>query len=108
MNVETDVNEIEILKKALKTWGFAAQENMLYEEIGELLTAIARFHRGRCTIEDVVTEIADVMIIVKQMALLYGYDLVIDEKQRKLERLQKRIEADIERRADMVSNHLEK
>ena len=48
-------DRINLYKKALKTWGEEAQVNMLDEEVGELITAVARFKRGRATHQDVMT-----------------------------------------------------
>jgi NTP pyrophosphatase (non-canonical NTP hydrolase) len=48
---------------AIAKWGVGAQKNMAYEEIGELLTALARDDRGRVTTEELLTELADVTIM---------------------------------------------
>ena len=83
---------IELYKKAITKWGIDAQTEMIYEECGELITALAQFRRGRTTRHDVITELADVSIMVEQIALLNGYDDFEKEKNRKLDRLKERIE----------------
>ena len=66
-------------------------KRMLVEEMGELLTAMARAPRGRATKEDIITELADVSIMIKQMALVYGRDEFEQEVKRKIERLQEKL-----------------
>lgn len=48
---------------ARQKFGDAAQDTMLVEECGELLTALAREKRGRCTRCHVEEEIADVLLV---------------------------------------------
>jgi len=83
---------IELYKKAITKLGIDAQSTMLFEECGELITALAQFKRGRTSRHDVITELADVSIMVEQLALLNGYDDFEKEKNRKLDRLKERIE----------------
>lgn len=80
-------DRINLYKKALKTWGEEAQVNMLDEEVGELITAVARFKRGRATHQDVMTELADVFIMVEQIATMMSHDDFEKEVDRKLVRL---------------------
>jgi NTP pyrophosphatase (non-canonical NTP hydrolase) len=60
---------------------------MAFEEIGELLTALARDRRGRATPEEIITELADVTIMCEQLATVLGFDLYKLEIERKLLRL---------------------
>jgi NTP pyrophosphatase (non-canonical NTP hydrolase) len=83
---------IELYQKALSKWGEEAQLNMVYEEVGELLTALSRFKRGRASLYDVITELADVSIMVEQMATLMNYEDFEKEKDFKLNRLKERLE----------------
>lgn len=83
---------IELYVDVLKTFGYAGQIMMLVEECGELLSAISKFRRDRATEEDIVTELADVAIMVEQMAILFGLPEFEKEKNRKLKRLAKRLE----------------
>lgn len=82
---------IELYQKALSKWGEEPQLNMVYEEVGELLTALSRFKRGRSSHYDVITELADVSIMVEQMADLFGYEEFEKEKDYKLTRLEERL-----------------
>ena len=78
---------IELYKKAIAKWGEDAQVNMLNEECGELIAAVAQFKRGRTSHHDVMTELADVSIMVEQLATLMSYEDFEREKDRKLIRL---------------------
>lgn len=78
---------LKLYDAAITRWGVGAQKNMAYEEIGELLTALARDDRGRTTTEDLLTELADVTIMCEQMAYILGFDDYEKELDRKLIRL---------------------
>ena len=82
----------ELYRKALKIYGFEAQKNMVYEECGELITALARLLRGRCKPQEVITELADAHIMIEQMAEIFGADEFNAEKDKKLTRLKERLE----------------
>ena len=87
-----DKETFEIYKLALDKWGIEAQIGMLTEECGELLSAVNKFNRSRCSSDDVLTELADVSIMVEQLSLIYGgYEKFQIEKDKKLIRLLKRI-----------------
>lgn len=76
--------------KALATFGAEHQRMMCIEECAELIDALAKYDRGRAEAKDVITELADVSIMVEQMAMLYGKEEFKAEKERKLKRLQKK------------------
>lgn len=87
-----DKEKCEIYKAALEKYGVGAQIGMLTEECGELLSAINKLNRSRCSSDDVLTELADVSIMVEQLSLIYGgYEKFLIEKDKKLIRLLKRI-----------------
>ena len=83
---------IELYLRALRNWGEEAQTDMVNEECGELITAIAQFKRGRTSHHDVMTELADVAIMVEQLATIMSYSDFEREKDRKLERLRERLD----------------
>ncbi len=86
------MDKIQILNKALNQYDIKAQEWVLVEECGELLNAIGKLKRKRSTKEDIITELADVSIVVEGMALFFGWEDFEAEKQRKLARLENRLE----------------
>lgn len=83
---------IEIYKQAIESWGVQNQVLMVMEESGEMLNALAKFNRGRSTEAEIRTELADVWILMEQMAVVFGWDEFQAEKERKLQRLKKRLE----------------
>ena len=81
-----------LYEKAIELWGVPAQVMMVMEETGELLSALGKFDRRRASEADVITELADVAILVEQMAIVFGLDDFKKEKERKLERLKERLD----------------
>ena len=90
-------NKLEICRKAIEKFGIVSQIGMMHEEMCELGVALEHWKRDRCEEEDVVTEIADVMIVAAQMALYFGKEDVDAEIDRKLERLEESLDDDYER-----------
>jgi len=82
---------VEIYFKAIGQYGIVAQEWMLVEECGEMLNAFAKLRRGRASKADILTELADVHIMVEQMACFFGIEEFEAEKERKLARLEERL-----------------
>lgn len=81
-----------IYKKAMDLYGYQKQMLVTIEEMAELTNALVKKERGRATDEDVIGEIADVIICVEQMADIFGVDKVVAMKDAKLRRLAARIE----------------
>lgn len=77
--------------KVLNKYGIIAQMWMLVEECGELLDAIAKLKRGRASMENIITELADVHIMIEQMACYFDLEEFQAEKERKLARLEERL-----------------
>lgn len=92
MDTKQNIDIFDLYENALFSYGILAQEWVLVEECGELLNAIAKFKRGRAAKNDIITELADVHIMVEQMAFFFGWDDFIAEKKRKLERLKSRLD----------------
>lgn len=70
----------------------------LVEECGELLDVIAKSYRNRAGKDDIITELADVSIMVEQMAFFYGLGEFRAEKERKLLRLKERLSSRINKK----------
>lgn len=79
---------------AVTFYGTEHQKQKAIEEMGELITELSREQDGRTTAQKVITEIADVQIMVRQLALIYGVDKVVKEIHRKERRLVRRIDKD--------------
>jgi NTP pyrophosphatase (non-canonical NTP hydrolase) len=97
MEKKENLKEISGLRKeyiyrlAMHTYGIQAQVFMLFEECSELMNVIAKSQRGRVSKEDIITELADVSIMVEQFAFMYGQTEFENEKNRKLVRLHERL-----------------
>lgn len=63
----------KIFANAAKTWGLPSQESMAVGECGEFIALQGKKVQGRDTREDWISEIADVIITMEQMAILFGY-----------------------------------
>lgn len=86
------MNTKELYQKALDLWGKDLQLNMVFEELGELITKLSRVIRGRINIDDLAEEIADVEIMLEQLQFIYNLEEEIsDLKIKKLVRLGERI-----------------
>lgn len=73
------MNAEKLYRAALDAYGKDAQMKMAIEECSELINALCKDYRGRVNNDAVATEIADVMIMCAQMALIYGKDNVTNE-----------------------------
>lgn len=81
----------KIIRDALQTYGAEAQKTMVIEECAELINALAKQRRKRTSDADIITEIADVQIMLWQMTVLYGAAAVNGAIAGKMKRLQERL-----------------
>lgn len=79
--------------QAVETFGRPHQTMKAVEEMGELMTALVQYSDGRVNRDDVITEIADVAIMLEQLACMFGCDGVEHEYYHKLDRLKDTIDA---------------
>lgn len=87
-----ETRERLLFHAVISTYGVEPQRRMAIEEASELIEALVREDRGRANKMDVITEIADVLIMCEQLAMIYGEYEVDLEKDRKLARLAERLE----------------
>ena len=88
-----DQNErVELYTRLVKLYGVGHQMDVAVEEMAELTNAIMKLRRHRASSDDVITEIADVVVCMEQLALRFGVDAVMAEKERKLQRLKERVD----------------
>lgn len=97
--MEKEIKDIKITRReaaemAVKYYGAEHQKKKAIEEMGELITALSREQDNRAAKVEVITEIADVLIMMLQMAIVYGLEDVEKEIDRKLSRLYYRIKLD--------------
>jgi NTP pyrophosphatase (non-canonical NTP hydrolase) len=87
---------MSIEEQAVHHYGAEKQLKMVVGEIGELLTLFGRDAQGRVDVSEWVSEIADVTIMLKQLAIIQCINSETLEKmvKTKLERLSSRMEAE--------------
>lgn len=68
---------------------------------GIIKHAIAKSKRDRAGKDEIITELADVSIIVEQMAFFYGEEYFNKEKERKLLRLKERLQKHIPKQMEL-------
>lgn len=82
----------KLYQQCIDKWGADDQIMMMLEEMAELANVLCKSHRGRVTVDEITTEIADVTIMVEQLRLIFGKDNVDKEIERKLDRLANRLQ----------------
>jgi NTP pyrophosphatase (non-canonical NTP hydrolase) len=82
----------KVCLRAIDHFGVTTQTWKLIEEIGELLTEIAREHTGRGDKTAIREELADTTVMCEQMRIIYGGRDVDAWIENKLERLERRID----------------
>ncbi len=86
--------KMDILERAIKTWGPNAQIDMLIEEMAELIVSLKHLKRGRCDWDAVCEEIADVKIMISQIEMIDDVSTKVATKElEKIKRLEKRLNA---------------
>jgi len=70
-----------IIDKAISTYGESNQILKAVEELGELKNALIDYNKNSSeeNLKNVITEIADVKIISKQLLKIFGYSLIKEE-----------------------------
>lgn len=79
--------EIIVCKKAIDLYGGALQKIVAIEEMGELIQAISKSLRG--DEHNVEEEIADVMIMLTQLMMMYDLKKVMEIRETKLKKLER-------------------
>lgn len=85
---------IDTYKQAIETYGERAQKLMAIEEMSELTKEICKDFRGLLDREHLIEEMADVLIMLDQMLLMYkvsGEEVRL-MRIKKVERLKERLE----------------
>lgn len=85
-------SESKILDDALHAFGVNSQFDMFNEEMGEAITEVSRYKRGRATGGDVASELADAHIMLWQIERMLDIESLVDaELIAKVNRLKDRI-----------------
>lgn len=85
------VEEKACCLRIVNHYGVTNQELKTIEECAELISALLHKARGRATVDEVVDEIADVMIMTQQLSFIYGQRKVDNRIKEKLDRQIERI-----------------
>lgn len=83
---------MSILERARKIIGDKELVDRAIEEMAELTVAISHFRRGRCDESAVREEIADVMIAMRQIELIFGEFETENIRESKIRRFKEEIE----------------
>ena len=81
----------KILRTAVNWFGKVAQKEKAIEELTELSIALQHHKHDKCNDAEVVTEIADVIIMCEQLKFIYGVEEVEKQIEFKMNRLSKLI-----------------
>lgn len=84
---------MNILERAIETYGKDMQLNVAIEEFSELIKEICKHKRGEDNLDNIIEEIADCYIMLRQMEIIFGiwFEEIEYKKVKKLERLEKRL-----------------
>lgn len=86
------IEQKDTCREILMRYGKDNQIDMCIEECAELIDALCKFKRNRIGFKNVCSEIADVMIMATQMAMVFGEQKVTEIIAMKLDRQKKRME----------------
>lgn len=88
----TYIEKDETCRMALKHFGAEHQMLKMVEECNELANALMHYMDNRATADEVITELADVVVMLNQMVIAFGIPQTEEEIERKYARLKGRIE----------------
>lgn len=78
-------------RSAIETWGDYEQRQIAVEELAELIVALKHYERHRVHENAVIEEIADVCVVLSQLAVMFGHERINDRVREKTERLMQQI-----------------
>ena len=76
-----------IYRSALEKWGVEAQYDQTIEECAELIAALKHFKRDKVDEDQIISELADVTLMIGQLTWMFGEERVKAAVARKLEKL---------------------
>lgn len=76
-----------IYRAALDKWGVEAQYDQTIEECAELIAALKHFKREKVDEEQIVSELADVTLMIGQLTWMFGEERVKAAMSQKLGKL---------------------
>ncbi len=88
------MSEIDVYKRALKTWGKEPQMLQVIEEMSELIKEILKnINRNKDNVSEIIEETADVEIMLEQLKVCYNIQKeVASYKSQKIEKISQRLD----------------
>ena len=84
-----------MMRDVIDFYGEDMQLNICIEELSELIKELCKVKRGIGNLDNIAEEMADVKIIMEQLDIIFGNSDDVNEwYEHKIDRLQKRLEAD--------------
>ena len=82
------------LEKAIATYGVDMQLTVAVEEFSELTKEICKARRGENNLENIIEEMADCYIMLKQLEIIFDIDYndIVMIRNNKIDRLERRLE----------------
>lgn len=82
-----------IYRETLQKWGTEAQYDQAIEECAELIAALKHFKRNKVSEKEIISELADVTLMIGQLSWMFGQDKVDVAVLEKLEKLKGLLQA---------------
>jgi NTP pyrophosphatase (non-canonical NTP hydrolase) len=89
---KTMMEDREIYRRTLEKWGVEAQYDQAVEECAELIAVLKHYRRGKVDEDRVIEELADVWLMVGQLAFMFGEERVRGVVQVKVDKLHQLME----------------
>ena len=85
---------MNVLERAIKTYGVDMQLTVTIEELSELIKEICKYERGAHNRDNIIEEMADCYIMLKQLEIIFDIDYrdIVMIRNNKLCRLEKRLD----------------
>ena len=85
-------DRVAVYKKAIVKYGVEKQMTVAIEEMSEVIKELCKLQRGIGNRDHLAEEIADAMIVLEQMRLVFNLNqAVCDKMDEKIERLQRKV-----------------
>lgn len=68
------IDKAGLIQRSLNVYGTQSQFRQFHEEVGELMVAISHYQRGRCSLDDVIVEISDVLQMIEAIKAVFKVD----------------------------------
>ncbi|MEJ2200374.1 MAG: antitoxin [Desulfuromonadaceae bacterium] len=82
-----------IYRATLEKWGTEAQYDQAIEECAELIAALKHFKRNRVSETEIISELADVTLMIGQLSWMFGQEKIDAAVREKLEKLKQLLAA---------------